>query len=114
METVTLRSHVVSVTTVMSVSKKSNNSEGQIQNSVFLKQEVTLHFLFDAIVICVLHDMKVKRNLMRTINKRHLVLTSKKPRFTFFEKTGCVSCLYDKIASAQRHNRIKTVYRCSL
>ena len=103
METVTLRSHVVSVTTVMSVSKKSNNSaEGQIQNTVSLKQEVTLHLLFDAIVIYVLHDMKVKRNLMRKINKRHLVLTSKKPRFTFFEKTGCVSCLYDKIASAQQ------------
>ena len=69
-ETITLCSHLVSV---KSVRKKSNNSEGQIQNAVFLMQEVTLDFLFDAIVIYVLHDLKVKRNLMSQINKRHLV-----------------------------------------
>ena len=58
---------------VKSVSKKSNNSEGQIQNAVFLMQEVKLDFLFDAIVIYVLHDLKVQRNLMSQTNKRHLV-----------------------------------------
>ena len=36
-------------------------------------QEVTLHFLFDAIVIYVLNDMKVKRTLTRQTIKRHLV-----------------------------------------
>ena len=58
---------------VKSVSKKSNNSEGQIQNAVFLMQEVKLDFLFDAIVIYVLHDLKVQRKLMSQTNKRHLV-----------------------------------------
>ena len=43
---------------VKSVRKKSNNSEGRIQNAVFLMQEVTLDFLFDAIVIYVLHDFE--------------------------------------------------------
>ena len=63
-------------------------------------QEVTLDFLFDAIVIYVLHDLKVKRNLMSQTNKRHLVrrkffLPWKKSRSSFFDKTGYVSCLYD-------------------
>ena len=35
--------------------------------------EVTLDFLFDAVVIYVLLDLKVKRNLMSQTNKRHLV-----------------------------------------
>ena len=61
------------VSETIALRKKSNNSEGQIQSTVFLMQEVTLHFLFDAIVIYVLNDMKVKRTLTRQTNKRHLV-----------------------------------------
>ena len=61
------------VSETIALSKKSNNSEGQIQSTVFLMQEVTLHFLVDAIVIYVLNDVKVKRTLTRQTNKRHLV-----------------------------------------
>ena len=61
------------VSETIALSKKSNNSEGQIQSTVFLMQEVTLHFLFDALVIYVLNDTKVKRTLTRQTNKRHLV-----------------------------------------
>ena len=54
-------------------------------------QEVTLHFLVDAIVIYVLNDMKVKRTLTRW----KFFLPCKKSRFTFFDNTGYVSFLYE-------------------
>ena len=58
-------------------------------------QKVTLHFIFDAS-----YDMMVNCNLIRQINKRHLVrskffLPCKKSHSIFFDKTGYVSRLYD-------------------
>ena len=144
----------------MSASKKSDNSEGQMQNTrrffytpvvacqyinLFLSSQkkfckkgiivvisnVTQHedevreisatscvekyvffsmlevTLSSTLVIGVLYEVKVKRNLFRQIDKHHLVsrkffLRCKKSRSIFFDKAGYISCLCE---IAGRYNR---------
>ena len=49
---------------------------------IFLMQKVTLHFIFDAS-----YDMMVNCNLIRQINKRHLVLFFQARNHTLFSST---------------------------
>ena len=135
----------------MSASKKSNNSEGQMQNTrrFFYTPVIACHYinlfissqkkfckkgiivvignatqhegevreisetscvekyvffsmsdvsLSSTLVIGVLYEVKVKRNLLRQIDKHHLVsrkssLRCKKSHSIFFDKAGYISCL---------------------
>ena len=138
---------------VVSASKKSGNSEGQMQNTrrFFYTPVIACHYinlflssqknfckkgiivvignatqhegevreisviscvekyvffsmsevsLSSTLVIGVLNEVKVKRNLLRHIDKHHLVsrkffLRCKKSRSIFFDKAGYILCLYE-------------------
>ena len=61
----------------------------------FSMSEVSLS---STLVIGVLYEVKVKRSLLRQIDKHHLVsrkvfLRCKKSRSIFFDKAGYISCL---------------------
>ena len=63
----------------------------------FSMSEVSLS---STLVIGVLYEVKVKRSLLRQIDKHHLVsrkvfLRCKKSRSIFFDKAGYISCLYE-------------------